>query len=66
MDHLMNEPIICPHCHRQAIMEDVPDLAAKKWPGRPDLHDIPRVRCPICTASFRKSALENYITQRGA
>ena len=58
----LDRPIICPHCGHQAIMEDAPGLAERKWPNRPDTHR-PMVRCPICIASFPREGLKAFLKQ---
>jgi len=54
---MADKPIVCPHCQRQAVMEEMPEgYSTDRWLGaRPE---EPYVRCPICTATFPAWALK--------
>lgn len=58
----LTKPVVCPHCDQEIIMEDLDP--ATKWLNRPDMAAHPRVRCPICSASFRESALREHLAKK--
>jgi hypothetical protein len=57
------KPIRCPHCDRQAILEDMPEgYATKRWLGA--RKEEPYLRCLVCTATFPLWGIKEYCAKK--
>jgi hypothetical protein len=59
----MSEPIPCPlGDHHVAVFEEMPEgYATKRWKGA--RKEEPYLRCPVCTATFPKVGIGEYLAR---
>jgi len=60
---------LCPHSTmHETVFEEMPDgYATERWPEAVAIGDRieePYLRCPVCTATFPKRGIEEYIADQ--